>query len=201
METNPYASPSAAQTHDLRIPRQLTFARILLLLGVGTLGGSALGTVLNCINGSVSAQYFNDHKLIWDNAGSIWLASVVQGTLEGAFDGFLYAVLFSVLIACLSERRCRLSTALRYALVAFALALAFWVLGGASGVVYVSLFPAGYPRRFFGSHSSWSSLACYAWVRGSYWGVTYGGGLAAVVASLWSALSCRRSLEARGRAT
>jgi hypothetical protein len=146
---------------------------MLALLIVGVAGGAALGALTNSVNGALSPQYFRD---VMDWYGSnIWTSAVGQGALEGVIYGLAYAVIFIGIIATASRRRCRFQIALRYAGVTFALALAFWLLGGAVAVAFAWLCPNLCDPDFFGDHFTWPALGYYAWVRGSIWGVVYGG--------------------------
>ncbi len=192
MSRNPYASPRSRW--DLKADQgpKLTAKSMLLLLLMGVFGGSALGAASNCVNGAVSPQYFDDHILFFPGIGSLWLASVVQGVAEGALDGLICGLLFLVLLAVVTRRRCRLRRAIKYCLAIILLAALFWLLGGTCGTLYATAFPNNCPPRYFGWHSSWASLARYAWVLGSLWGVTFGG-LAAVMIVTVRAAQARRA--------
>jgi hypothetical protein len=163
---------------------------MLVVLVAATLCGAAIGGAVNCANGAASPQFFEDQVLIWEHR-SIWLAAVVHGAAEGALDGVIFGMVFLVVICAATGCRCRSSTLYHSIRTAIMLTVTAWVLGGCCGVVYATLFPHGCPTQYFGIHFGWSSLARYAWVRGSYWGITYGGLLAVAGVAARSALAAR----------
>jgi hypothetical protein len=188
---NPYASPRSRGDLEADQEPKLTVKSMLLLLLIGVFGGAALGAASNCVNGAVSPEFFDDHILIYSGTDSLWLASVVQGVAEGALDGLIYGLLFLVLLAVVTRRRCRLRRAVKYCLAVLLLAAVFWLLGGTCGTLYASAFPDNCPSDHFGWHSSRASLARYAWVRGSYWGITFGGLLAVMIVTVRAARARR----------
>lgn len=183
---NPYTSPQCID-RTIRIPSRFTARRMLALLSVGVSGGALLGVLTNSVNGAVSPQYFRD-VMGWSGS-HIWLRAVGEGALEGAGYALAYGILFMILIATVSQRRCRFRTAMRYVGFTFALALGFWLLGGAAAVACAWLFPSVCNPRYFGHNITWPAFGCYAWVRGSIQGIV-DGGLASVL--ITSAVYARR---------
>jgi hypothetical protein len=198
MSENPYESPQVPEYFGLSLPPRLTWRHIIGLLFVGVAGGACLGAVTNAVNGALSPRYFID-VMGWRRETNIWVASILWGILEGAAFGLAYAFVFMALISFASHRRCRFSHALRYGLVTLALAFGFWILGGASGVAYADIFRDRCDHRFFGYHDEWPSLARYAWVRGSIWGIESGGFLAVLITNahylLFKRWRCSRGLR------
>lgn len=78
---------------------------------------------------------------------------------------------------------------MRYVGFTFALALGFWLLGGAVAVACAWLLPSVCNPRYFGHDFTWPAFGCYAWVRGSIQGIV-DGGLASVL--ITSAVYARR---------
>lgn len=188
---NPYASPQSTTVDGVRLPPRLTITRMFALLVVGVAGGAALGALTNSVNGALSPQYFRD-VMGWYGA-NIWASAVGQGALEGVIYGLAYGVIFIGIIAVASLRRCRFQIALRYVGVTFALAFAFWLIGGAIAVAFAWLFPNLCDSRFFGDDFTWPALGFYAWVRGSIWGAVCGGVCSVFLTNLIYAFRHRRA--------
>jgi hypothetical protein len=146
---------------------------MLALLSLGGAGGALMGVLTNSVNGAVSPQYFHD-VMGWSGS-HISLRAVGEGALEGAVYALAYGILFIILIATVSQRRCRFRTAMRYVGFTFALALGCWLYGGAAAVVCAWAIPSVCDHHYFGDDITWPAFGCYAWVRGSIWGVVYGG--------------------------
>jgi hypothetical protein len=198
MFINPYASPNYSGVDEGTLPPKLTLRRASILVPVGVVGGILLGAVTNAVNGAVSPQYFSDvMRWDWDAFPGIWLASIRQGMLEGTADGLGYSLLFVTLTCILTDRRCHLKVAIKYGVIALAVALSFWAIGGACGVAYAAFLPDHCDSRFFGWHDSIGSLLCYAWVRGSIWGIVYGGLPSVVITSIGCVKVSQRLLAER----
>ena len=198
MDINPYAAPQQSAPIEREVPPKLTLRRVALLLPIGTIGGALLGAMTNTVNGAVSPDFFRDvmggH---WLSDADVWLASIRQGLFEGAARGTEYAILFVVLTCVFSARRCYLGAAARCALLALILALSFWVAGGATGMAYTQWFPKHCSPRYFGWHTSTESLLRYAWARGAYWGIIYGGLPAVVITSALCVKVSRDQVQGR----
>jgi hypothetical protein len=190
----PNASRQTSTVDQNRLPPKLTLQRVAILVLIGVIGGVFLGAVTNAVNGAVSPQYFRDVMgWTWRAIPNVWLASIEEGMLEGMAYGFGYALIFVTLTCILSACRCYLGTAGKYSLIAFAITLIFWAIGGACGIAYAYAFPDHCDPCFFGYHASRDSLLCYAWVRGSIWGIVYGGLPAVVITSV----TCVHSSQAK----
>jgi hypothetical protein len=179
---NPYAAPQTL-SHECAFRRALTWHGAAALCAIGSLGGAVLGILTNAVNGAVSPHFFRD-VMQWEDVESIWWAAVGQGAFEGAVRGLAYGLLFVVLICFACGRQAEFRVLIRYALAALCMALMFWVLGGAIAIAIAYVLPDWCSPRFFGPFVEWSLRARYAWVRGSIWGITYGGGLAVVLTYL-----------------
>ena len=163
-------------------------ANNFLLLLVGAAGASILGALTNSLNGWLSPQYFRD-VMGW--AGTdVWSDTVREGMLEGVCFGTAYALMFVTLIAAMSRGEYRLNVAIRYALIGFAAALASWFAGGIVAIIYVYWVPDANPR-FFGWHFDRTTRMAYGWVRGSIWGIVFGGPFVATLsAALYALRGC-----------
>ena len=71
----------------------------------GVLTGAVLGALTNSINGWVSPLYFCN-ILGWDDVGDVWRASIAQGIFEGLLFGFFLAIVFTIVVGCVSKSRC-----------------------------------------------------------------------------------------------
>lgn len=143
---------------------------------------------MNCVNGVVSPSFFRDHVLIWEHT-SLWLSAVVQGVVEGAVDGAVFGVMFLIVLCVVAQCRCRAAVCFRNIRLAVLLSLAAWLIGGSCAVTYSALYPQGCSSEYFGVHWNAYSLARYAWVRGSYWGITYGGLLVVIAVAARASVS------------
>src|SRR5690606_15600292 len=172
---NPFASPQVKAGLP-PLPPRLTFKRMLALLLVGIAGGAALGSITNTFNGA----YFRP-IMDWDD--HIWLLAIRQGALEGGVYGAGYAILFIVIIAIASHRRCHFRTALRYVGLALIIVFAIWLLGGLTLTTAAWYAPELRNTWYCGYLGTWPAAGQYAWVGGSIYGGVRGGLVAVIVAN------------------
>ncbi len=71
----------------------------------GILAGAVLGALTNCINGLVSPLYFCN-ILGWHDVDDVWRASIAQGIFEGLIFGLFLALVFTIVVGCVSKARC-----------------------------------------------------------------------------------------------
>jgi hypothetical protein len=176
---NPFAAPQVIAGFPPPPPR-LTFKRMLALLVISLAGGGALGAFTNTFNGAISPAYF---RRVTDWEDNIWLLAIRQGALEGTVYGFAYALLFIVIIAFSSRRRCHFHTALRYVGLAFIMVFAFWFLGGLILTTAAWYSPELRDTWYCGYLGRWPAAGQYAWVAGSIYGGVRGGLVAVLVAN------------------
>ncbi len=186
---NPFASPQV-NAGFLPLPPRLTFKRMLALLLIGLSGGAALGAFTNVFNGAISPAYFR-RIMGWND--NIWLLAIRQGALEGALYGFAYALLFIVIIAFVSRRRCHFRTALWYVGLAFTIVFAFWFLGGLILTTAAWCVPELRRTWYCGYLRTWPAAGQYAWVAGSIFAGVRGGLVAVLVTNTVYAFRHRRA--------
>jgi hypothetical protein len=87
----------------------------LALVGLavtGILTGALLGALTNSVNGRVSPLYFRN-IMGWHDVEDVWRASVAQGVFEGLLFGLFLALVFTIVVGCVSKARwpCRFGVA------------------------------------------------------------------------------------------
>jgi len=140
----------------------------------GVLAGAALGALTNSINGWVSPLYFRN-ILHWHDVDDVWRASIAQGIFEGLLFGFFLAIVFTIVVGCVSKARCSYgfgAVSLMFVAVA---ALACWAVGGLLGMGLATLSPEFYRHAFYRVPADFTEMLRYAWVGGSIWGIEFGG--------------------------
>jgi hypothetical protein len=151
--------------------------RPLDLVGIavtGVLAGGVLGATTNAVNGAVSPAYFVT-VLGWQGVADVWRASVAQGAFEGLLFGVIFSLLFTSLVGIITRASCPYSLALKHLLGIVAATYGCWTLGGLAAVGLASLSPEFYHRTFFGVPERGGEMLRYAWVGGSIWGAELGG--------------------------
>jgi len=148
---------------------------MLQLFAIGVGGGALLGGATNVINGAISPEYFLDHRMLfWKDWDHIRLCAVVEGIIEGAGLGSVYAAAFVALTWAVAARRCHFSAAVGYIRTCILIALGAWIAGGVCGLAYAYVWPFDFqvrtPPRFFLE----SLAARYEWVHGSILAVYFG---------------------------
>ena len=173
-------------TSDAARPETL-FA--IALTAVGAAG--ALGAATNAVNGAVSPTYFRN-ILRWHHVEHVWRAAVAQGIFEGLIYGVIFAVVFTLVIGLVSRGRATFAFAMKHVLMAGAIALAGWCLGGVLAMGLAALSLDFYRETFIGVPAGFGDMLRYAWVGGSLWGVLFGAVLSVVIASLTASANWRR---------
>ncbi len=105
----------------------------------------------------------------------VWRASVAQGIFEGLLFGLFLALVFTIVVGCVSKARC--SYGFGVAVLAFVAvaALVCWAVGGLLGMGLAALSPEFYRHAFIGVPEDFNEMLRYAWVGGSIWGIEFGG--------------------------
>ena len=140
----------------------------------GILAAAALGAVTNGINGWISPLYFRN-ILRWHDVANVWRASIAQGIFEGLLFGFFLALVFTIVIGCVSKARCSYGFGVITLLFVVVAALVCWVVGGLLGMGLAALSPEFYRHAFIGVPDDFWEMLRYAWVGGSIWGIEFGG--------------------------
>jgi hypothetical protein len=181
-----YASPPPS-----RQVRPLT----LVAIGVAAVfAGAIVGASTNAVNGAVSPTYFIV-IMGWDFEPNVWLASVVQGVLEGSVVGFLFSVILTMTIGIITRATCTLRIGMRW-LGRIVLAIyGAWLVGGICGVMCAATNPSFFRSSRFGYGGSAEEMLRFAWVRGSIWGAEPGGLLVLIGMLIWFGISWRREIE------
>ena len=140
----------------------------------GVLTGAALGGLTNSVNGWISPLYFRN-ILGWHDVNDVWRATIAQGIFEGLLFGLFLALVFTVVVGCVSKARC----SYRFGVVILAFvavaALVCWAVGGLLGMGLATLSPEFYRHAFIGVPRDFGEMLRYAWVGGSIWGIEFGG--------------------------
>ena len=140
----------------------------------GILAGTMLGELTNCINGLVSPLYFCN-ILGWHDVDDVWRASVAQGIFEGLIFGLFLALVFTIVVGCVSKARCSYRFGVGTLLFVAIAALICWAVGGLLGMGLATLSPEFYHHAFIGVPDKFGEMLRYAWVGGSIWGIEFGG--------------------------
>jgi len=140
----------------------------------GILIGAALGALTNSINGLVSPLYFCN-ILGWDDVGDVWRASIAQGIFEGLMFGFFLAIVFTIVVGCVSKARCSYRFGVGTLMFVAVAALVCWAVGGLLGMGLATLSPKFYRHAFYRVPEDFTEMLRYAWVGGSIWGIEFGG--------------------------
>ncbi len=88
---------------DQQTNRHRPFALVGIAV-TGVLTGAALGAITNSINGWVSPVYVRN-ILHWHDVEDVWRASIAQGIFEGLLFGLFLALVFTVVVGCVSRAR------------------------------------------------------------------------------------------------
>jgi hypothetical protein len=174
-----------------------TSARPLTLLGIAVstiAAGGILGAMTNAVNGAVSPTYFRN-VLRWHHVEHLWRAAVAQGIFEGLIYGVLFAFVFTLVVAVASRARATFGFAIRYVLLACAIALTMWCAGGVLAMGLAALSPDFFRSAFIGVPAEFGEMLRYAWVGGSIWGAMLGGLLSVVIVSSVAAVSWQRRAQ------
>lgn len=139
----------------------------------GILAGAVLGALTNCINGLVSPLYFCN-ILGWHDVDDVWRASIAQGIFEGLIFGLFLALVFTIVVGCVSKARCSYRFGVG-TLLFVAIAAICWAVGGLLGMGLATLSPEFYRHAFIGVPDKFGEMLRYAWVGGSIWGIEFGG--------------------------
>ena len=164
----------------MRGPGSVRWETPVILPIAGLTLGSAVGVLINAVNGGVSSEYF----VAVLGAGPGDLHNLIF--LHGAAEGGLLGLLFGVTLAIAAAASGRLRVPLQMALVTLALAVAVDVacaVGGAVvGVAWAVVSPASFHAAVpLAAGIAGADLARFAWVGGSIDGGYLGAAIAAVV--------------------
>ena len=96
-------------------------------------GGAALGALTNSINGWVSPLYFRN-ILDWHDVDDVWRASIAQGIFEGLMFGLFLALVFTIVVGCVSKARCSYRFGVVILMFVAVAALVCWAVGGLLGM-------------------------------------------------------------------
>ncbi len=160
-------------TGDEHMDQHRPFALVGLAV-TGILAGAALGALTNSINGLVSPLYFRN-ILHWHDVDDVWRASIAQGIFEGLMFGLFLALVFMIVVGCVSQARCGYGFGAATLIFVAVAALVCWAVGGLLGMGLASLSPEFYRHAFIGVPQESCEMLRYAWVGGSIWGVEFGG--------------------------
>lgn len=164
----------------------------LVSIALAAIGaGAVLGAITNAVNGAVSPTYFRN-ILRWHHVQDVWRAAIAQGIFEGLIYGVIFSVVFTLVVGLVSKARATFGFALKHLLLAGAIALGAWCVGGVLAMGLATLSPDFYRSTFIGVPSDFSEMLKYAWVGGSIWGVLFGAVLSIVIASVIAAADWRR---------
>jgi hypothetical protein len=109
----------------------------------GILAGAALGALTNAINGWVGPLCFRN-ILGWHDVADVWRASIAQGIFEGLLCGLFLALVFIIVIGCVSKARCSYGFGVITLLFVVVAALVCWAVGGLLGMGLATLSPEFY---------------------------------------------------------
>ncbi len=140
----------------------------------GILAGAALGALTNSINGRVSPLYFRN-ILGWHDVEDVWRASIAQGIFEGLLFGLFLALVFTIVVGCVSRARCSYGFGVGTLIFMAVAALVCWAVGGLLGMGLAALSPEFYRHAFLRVPQDFDEMLRYAWVGGSIWGIEFGG--------------------------
>ena len=137
-----------------------------------------VGATTNVINWWVSEAYFRQ-IMGWDFEG-IWMAAVLQGTVEGLIYGLILSLLFTLGFGLITQMKADWRFAKRQLKKMVLTIYGCWILGGLIAILLAFAFPEGYDQMIIGVPSETLPRMGYAWVGGSIWGGIAGGGIAAI---------------------
>ena len=160
-------------TGDQRTDPHRPFALVGLAV-TGVLTGAVFGALTNSINGRVSPLYFRN-ILRWHDVEDVWRAAVAQGIFEGLMFGLFLAMVFTIVVGCVSKARCGYGFGVVVLLFVAVAALVCWAVGGLLGMGLAILSPEFYRHAFIGVPQDFGEMLRYAWVGGSIWGIEFGG--------------------------
>lgn len=167
-QANAASASANSKRHDTPSP-----LRFVALAGVGVLSGMLLGAVTNAINGAVSPKYF-ELVMKWESVSNIWLASIVQGALEGFIYGLIISLFYTVSVAKHTDFAAPFAFAVKHFVGIIVGTLACWTAGG----VFGSLITIANPERWSSAYPSLPKdtavLIGFGWVAGSIWGAMLG---------------------------
>ncbi len=162
-----------APIRAIHVSRFRPFA-LMAVAVTGVAGCATLGALTNAVNGWVSPDYFRT-VLDWSTMSdvSVWRASIAQGILEGVMFGLVLSAIYTAVVGISSGVRCPYLFAATHLAGILAAALACWAIGGILAIGLLALSPEFYRHTFY--PYDFGSMAPYAWVGGSIWGVEFGG--------------------------
>ena len=99
----------------------------------------------------------------------------------------IFSIVFTLVVGLASKARATFAFALKHLVLAGAIALGAWCVGGVIAVGLATLSPDFYRSTFIGVPSEFGEMLKYAWVGGSIWGVLFGAVLSVVIASVSAA--------------
>lgn len=169
------SSDTPKTRHDSGIDSAHSRAMVVWCSITGIFAGVGLGVISNSVNGYVSPSYFVE-VMGWTDVKNVWLASIVQGAVEGGLYGAIFAGVFIVLGLARIRFSCSTSSAIRYLLGVVLATIVLWTLGGTVAAVSAYASPEYWARRvILIEPSDVKSLMSYAWVAGSIMGGVFGG--------------------------
>ncbi len=104
------------------------------------------------------------------NFDEVW-----QGIFEGLLFGLFLALVFTIVVGCVSKARCSYGFGVVVLLFVAVAALVCWAVGGLLGMGLAVLGPEFYRHAFIGVPQDFGEMLRYAWVGGSIWGIEFGG--------------------------
>ena len=140
----------------------------------GILAGAVLGALTNSINGWVSPLYFRN-ILRWHDVEDVWRASIAQGIFEGLLFGLFLALVFTIVVGCVSKARCSYRFGVVTLMFIAVAALVCWAVGGLLGMGLAPSARSSTAMPSIGVPQDFGEMLRYAWVGGSIWGIEFGG--------------------------
>ena len=114
----------------------------------------------------------------------MWRASIAKGIFEGMIFGILIALVFTIVVACVSKARCSYRFGVVTLIFIAVAAMVCWAVGGLIGMGLAALSPEFYRHNFSGVPKDFEEMLRYAWVGGSTWGIEIGAFAMTVLGSL-----------------
>lgn len=152
---------------------------LLWLALIPLLLGPIIGVLTNFINADVSKEYF-EIVMGW-NLDYVSISTLAM--LQGAFEGFIYGAIFSLVFTVYVARTNRAVLGKKFFRSIFirvvVIVIICWLLGGIVGVMVLKNFPEVGPN--FNNVLTFGETYLrerFGWVAGSIWGGMIGGVLA-----------------------